>query len=438
MPDLSDGTIGTWAVAGRHHGLALLDPPRTAAAEPAAPGRLRALTAHPLLMPYHRLTAAVLALNAALAVWWVPGEPAARAGQLASADFVLAFAVRQQPLVNALFRLALRSPHRWPLRRRWHLAKVYHHGGVHVGASVAGSAWSLVLAVATTRTGAAWPVLAVTWTLVALLVAVCVLAAPAVRHRRHDLFEMSHRYGGWSALLLLWAQALLTGHAVWVLVLLTVLVAVPWLRLRRVPVQVERPSGHLAVLTLADGTRPTPGAYTALSRHPLGQWHGFALVPSPGEAAFRVMVSRAGDWTSSLIDAPPRHVWVKGVPTSGMATVAGMFRSVLWVATGSGIAPVLPHLLARSGESHLLWVGRRPRETYGDELLSEITGAVGGLTLWDTTTQGKPDVTDLARRLRRETGAEAVVVISNKALTWPVVHRLSAEGVPTFGAIWDS
>ncbi len=30
---------------------------------------------------------------------------------------------------------------------------------------------------------------------------------------------------------------------------------------------------------------------------------------------YRLLISRAGDWTSRFIDDPPSHLWVRGVPT---------------------------------------------------------------------------------------------------------------------------
>ncbi len=44
----------------------------------------------------------------------------------------------------------------------------------------------------------------------------------------------------------------------------------------------------------------------------------------------------------------------------------------------------------------------------------------------------------LAYRAYREHGAEAVICISNKKLTWQVVHGLEQRGIPAYGAIWDS
>ena len=44
----------------------------------------------------------------------------------------------------------------------------------------------------------------------------------------------------------------------------------------------------------------------------------------------------------------------------------------------------------------------------------------------------------LAYAAYRDFGAEAVICISNKKLTWQVVHGLESRGIPAYGAIWDS
>ncbi|MFN8198599.1 MAG: hypothetical protein U0R72_09770 [Nakamurella multipartita] len=58
--------------------------------------------------------------------------------------------------------------------------------------------------------------------------------------------------------------------------------------------------------------------------------------------------------------------------------------------------------------------------------------------IWDTDADGKPDLAQLAARVCRETGAEAVVCISNKKATMRVVGRLRADGIAAYGPIWDS
>ncbi len=44
----------------------------------------------------------------------------------------------------------------------------------------------------------------------------------------------------------------------------------------------------------------------------------------------------------------------------------------------------------------------------------------------------------LTYRMVREFDAEAVVIISNEALTRKVVYGMMSRGIPAFGAIWDS
>lgn len=44
----------------------------------------------------------------------------------------------------------------------------------------------------------------------------------------------------------------------------------------------------------------------------------------------------------------------------------------------------------------------------------------------------------LAYQAYVEFGAEAVICIANKKLTWRVVEAMEARGIPAYGAIWDS
>jgi hypothetical protein len=432
------------------------------AALPALSSPLRRILKHPRLMHHNRLAALVLIANLALlghaltaGGWWSGDhiDLAAISGTVL-ANFALAILVRQQYVINLLFWLATRAPTRWPLRIRWTLAKVYHFGGLHVGGALTGTLWFAVLiaslTVAALRGDPAVSagLLAVSYALLALLVAIVLTARPGYRSRRHDRFERMHRFGGWSALVLFWTQtvlfvrtehgSLLTAPQIWVLALLTFSVALPWLRLRRVPVEVTRPSNHVALARFNHGATPFAGSSTAISRSPLREWHSFANVPAPGEPGFRLTISRAGDWTGSFIDDMPTHVWVKGITTAGVANIETLFTKVVYVATGSGIGPVLPHLLARKVPSRLVWATRSPRATYGDALVDEILAGQPHATVWDTAVHGKPDMVRLAYAAYVAFGAEAVICISNKKLTWQVVHDLERRGIPAYGAIWDS
>lgn len=402
---------------------------------PLVPGPRRLLK-HPRLMHHNRLAALVLLGNALfLYGHWVPS--ARTLGHAALVNLALAVVVRQQYVINLLFRLATSAPTSWPLKLRWTLGKVYHFGGLHVGGALAGTAWFLALTIVT-RDG---PLLAVGWTLLALLALVVGTALPPFRRRHHDHFEKIHRFGGWTALLLFWTHTLLAGPGPFEVTLLAVVtfsVALPWLRLRKVAVRLERPSSHVVLARFDHGETPFAGSSTAISRSPLKEWHSFANVPAPGEPGFRLTISQAGDWTGAFIDDLPAKVWVKGITTAGVANIEVLFKKVVYVATGSGIGPCLPHLLAAEVPSRLVWATRDPRATYGDGLVDEILAVQPHALVWDTSRHGKPDMVRLAYEAYRDFGAEAVICISNRKLTWQVVHGLERRGIPAYGAIWDS
>ncbi|MES5821283.1 hypothetical protein [Streptomyces sp. RG80] len=396
----------------------------------------RRLLKHPRLMHYNRLAALVLTAN--LVFLYASWTPSTRTmGHAALANLALAILIRQQYVINLLFRLATSPPTSWPLKVRWTLGKVYHFGGLHVGGALAGAGWFLAGTISTTD----GPLRAVGWTLMSLLTVIIATALPPFRSRHHDHFEKIHRFGGWTALALFWTHTLLAAPGpveITVLTVVTFSVALPWLRLRKVDVHLERPSPHVALARFDHGETPFAGSSTAISRSPLKEWHSFANVPAPGEPGFRLTISRAGDWTGGFIDDLPKRVWVKGITTAGVANIETLFEKVVYVATGSGIGPCLPHLLAAEVPSRLVWATRDPRATYGDALVDEILAVQPHAVVWDTSRDGKPDMVRLAYAAYRDFGAEAVICISNKKLTWQVVHGLEQRGIPAYGAIWDS
>lgn len=421
----------------------------------------------PMFSHYNRLVVLVLACNIAVLVygitvgqWWsTAGVNLPMLSALVVANLSLAILIRQQYLINLLFWLATRAPTTWPLAVRRSLAKVYHFGGLHSGGAMAAIAWfallfgSMIWQRLEGPGGVSLTLIGLSGGLLGLLLLVAVMAMPTLRGRFHNAFERTHRFAGWAALAMFWAMTLVSAReqdgaaalivvlaqsaSFWMLLLVTMSIALPWLRLRRVPVSLVRPSSHAVIVRLEHHT-PFAGSATAISRNPLWEWHSFANIPTPGKEGFRLIISRAGDWTGAFIEQAPTHVWVKGITTAGVAHIETLFKSVVYIATGSGIGPVLPHLLARQVPIRLIWSTRSPRATYGDSLVDEILEAQPDALIWDTDVSGKPDLLTLAYAAVQSFGAEAVICISNQRLTERVVEEMEARGIPAYGAIWDS
>ena len=410
-----------------------------------------------------------------------------------SANIFIAILFRTDYFINFLYDSVAWVPHSLPLSIRRHLAKVYHFGGVHSGAGVASALWSLLFVVRITQAiTSGEPVgiaaLVVTYVLVVLLLAIITVAHPAFRRRLHNHFEAIHRLCGWLALALLWAlilflnfniatvtsqslaKVLFTGSTsaiIYLHILTTFLTILPWLRLRSVSAYAVQLSSHATRIYFQ---HPAVGRVQGIriSTSPLLEWHSFAAIPC--SSAFQaspevhlpnptlsILISHAGDWTRTNITNPiaSRHYWIRGVPITGVALCALLFRRVVVVTTGSGIGPVLSLLAgvaspptshskvlnrtqSRQIPCHLIWSAPGPQQTFGQELVNEIQNIDPEAVIWDSRKNGRPDLVALTWQGYKDFGAEAVIVISNGIVTANTVYELESRGVPAYGPIFDS
>jgi hypothetical protein len=163
---------------------------------------------------------------------WRIGDGSALAGlaALTLANLTATVVIRQQHVLNVLFGLAGRGSRSWPLWLRWSVSKVHHVGGIHVGGALAGTAslcaFTVVATVPRARNPASVSVttLVLSYSHVVLALVVVLCALPPVRSRAHNVFENSHRFGGWTAIGLFWALTLhldAPGWQVWMLALAT-------------------------------------------------------------------------------------------------------------------------------------------------------------------------------------------------------------------------
>ena len=81
------------------------------------------------------------------------------------------------------------------------------HGGVHSGCGISSIAWLVYALVLTIkdRDNTLVEIIVVASTILSLLCMTSLGAFPLVRHLHHNVFERTHRFAGWTALVLLWA-----------------------------------------------------------------------------------------------------------------------------------------------------------------------------------------------------------------------------------------
>ncbi|KAE8335357.1 hypothetical protein BDV24DRAFT_156115 [Aspergillus arachidicola] len=277
------------------------------------------------------------------------------------------------------------------------------------------------------------PVITLSYILLVNLVVVILVAYPIFRTKKHDYFELTHRFGAWLAVALFLTLLLIFSSqpqhaeistfgqyvaelpAFWIALVVVASLVHLWLLLRRVKVSPEHLSPHAIRLHL-NHTSTAFGKVIALSMHPLQTWHSFATFPDPNGQSFSCIVSRAGDWTSQCIDQPPTYLWKRGILMYGFIHVMRVFRRVVVVATGSGIGPCLSWLN----------VLKLVRQLDSDPIII------------DTNTRGRVDMVPVVRGIIQEFDAEAVCDISNAFLTKKIIFELRASGVPAFGPIFDS
>ena len=428
-----------------------------------------------LLAVYQRLFSIVLVANM-IAILTVLirdrtsrpfGPPIKYMASAVAANITSAILIRQEFFINALYNVFCWTPLWIPLRFRRIIAKLYHFGGIHSGCAVSAVIWYILFTAFLTKeyigdnfgaTTIETTILSITYILLFLFLAITIFAIPKFRVVSHNTFEMIHRFGGWLAIALFWILLLLLNYtqsqqrgsqslglliiqapSFWLLLVATICIVIPWLRLRYVPVQAEQLSNH-AIRLHFNYIKIGPVAGIRIATSPLMEWHAFAAIPSPDRSSFSLIVSDAGDWTKYQIANPSTRYWVRGIPVSGVLRMAAVFRKVIIVTTGSGIGPVLSMALSSSrlATTRIIWSTPAPLDTYGQGIINAVTSVDRDAVIWNTRQQGRPHMMALTYQLYKESGAEAVFVISNPSLTCKLVYGMEARGVPAFGPIWDS
>jgi hypothetical protein len=394
------------------------------------------------------------------------GTPSASSvGSAASANLMVCVLFRQENFVNLVYEICVCVPHSLPLFIRRRLAKVFHYGGAHSGAGVAAVVWYLLYTALATKefvekpTSDATASLVTSYILVSMFSFILAAAHPRFRVKFHDYFEAMHRFAGWTALVTFWVHSILSSKAYaklegitlgryliespnfWFICVSTSCTFLSWSRLHKRDVYPEVLSDHAIRLHFKyKAMQPFYGL--KVSTKPLLEWHAFATIPDEGPDGkingFSVVVSNAGDWTKRTIQDPPKKLWVRGYPLHGLLYTSKLFKRIVVVATGSGIGPCLSLMYADVTPRRVLWSTPNPETTYGDKIMQAVRRADPQAVVWNTRSQGRPDMVTLTYQLVVESKAEAVFIISNPKVTRKVVYGMETRGIPAYGAIFDS
>jgi len=388
-----------------------------------------------------------------------------------AANIFVAVFVRQEDLINVSFSFVAKTPASLPLWLRKTIADFHHYGGLHIGCSVAALLWYCYFVFLNTNfvldtvkqdkaTGWMWADIFTCYAFLLSILVVCILALPRLRVRFHDTFEHTHRFGGWAALLVLWINAgvasnnpgsspLYANAALWLLASTTFLIILPWTRIRRVPITAEAVSSREVKLTFPYQNMPYTST-TRFSLSPLLEWHAFATIPiqassTPTISSAYIVISAAGDWTKSIITSPPTHIWLRKPATKNFLSFAPLFDSLLLIATGAGIGPLLS-LLSSPAIAHMREQGKQVRvmwvvydsnaEHWG--FAQDIIRRVDPEPKIFDSREGRPDVACEAEVMKKECELEAVMVVSNPKATREVVERIKGNGGAAYGAVFDS
>jgi hypothetical protein len=381
-----------------------------------------------------------------------------------AANLAAAGLIRLPHVVNIFYMTLCSLPRTWPLWLRRAAADVSHFGGVHSGCGFSALCWYLALCGIVTRDYVmknppaihSAPILVLLYLILFLISAIVISAFPIFRFKSHDTFEFTHRFSGWVLVAFFWAfifvfadkqakakhdslsHTLVGFPSFWFAIVLTAAFAVPWITLRKIPVEPEYLSDHAIRLHF---THTTTGFAqgVGVSHHPLRDWHNFAGIPNVnGKPGFSLIISKAGDWTGGAIKNQPRVLWKRGIPASGFGHAILLFRRVLLVTTGSGMGPCLSLLASdKRPPTRILWQTRSPRKTYGDGVLDLIAAIDRNAVVIDSDRHGRHDMFPVAWDMMKDFEAEAVFVVSRPWVVRSLVFQFEARGIPAFGPIFD-
>lgn len=386
-------------------------------------------------------------------------------------NILVAVLVRNELILHLLYRLAVWTSVKIVYGKYYLNSSVHYIGGVHASCATWGFLWLVVaqlqqlgnpsdpLSMATESDPIS---IAISSILLTLLFIIILTAIPPLRHKFHDTFEISHRYLGWSCLAILSLhqirfqfiialnqayplETLLTNPVLLMIAVMVFSIFLPWITVQCFDnFRMHCPSEGVLVVTFSGSA--DVGTFARISLDGV-EWHSFSVARTSfnkqtGESEIHLIIGAVGDWTKNLIRQVekgnlPKRLWVRRVKPPGFMFSINAYSRVVVIATGAGIAPVIPHVIKNGHKLCIVWIANEHKQTYGTELWS-LLDSHPRCNIFDTGIHGRPNVEQLAIQTVKDFRAQAVFCVSNKAVTEKVIKACLGKGIPAYGASWDS
>ncbi|KAH9967889.1 hypothetical protein BC827DRAFT_454625 [Russula dissimulans] len=382
-------------------------------------------------------------------------------GAMALGNLNAAILIRNELFGRFLYWFVTTFFAKWP-PLWWRLgctSVLQHLGGIHSGCALSGTGWLILKIVNNFRHYSITPkpILVVGTVTNVGIVIVIMSAIPWLRNTHHNVFERHHRFVGWLGLILTWgftilgdsynfktrtwnlnAVHILHQQDFWYAVGMTTFTLIPWLCVRRVPVDVELPSPKVAILRFKRGMQQ--GLLGRISRTAIMEYHAFGIVSEGTHAKYHYMICGVqGNFTRALVNDPPQAIWTRELKFAGVSNTSTLYKRGIRICTGTGIGAALSTCL-QSPHWYLIWIGSDQEKTFGPTISGLIHRHIEPhrLMLWDSKLLGRrPDMMKILKKAYYSWNAEVVFITSNYNGNSEIMQGCNEAGIPAFGTLWD-
>ena len=280
-----------------------------------------------------------------------------------------------------------------------------------------------------------------------------------IRDFNHNIFAYGHRISLYLIFILFWCNCYYVnidngdvtasnGRIYLIALSLTTIALIsPFFGIRKVIAKYELINKNMIQITLPFVGYSHLGSFVRISRYynpAFSEWHSFGPTLNDTKTnSFSVLINNGGDWCAEMINdyhehRCPKYIYFRKWQACTFVFFAQCYKSVLFVASGAGIAPVLAYYYLPKHHNTKLttfWLASNPKTNY-TTLLNALYSN-GNTIIYDTKQHGRPDMAKTLKRVIKRTDIEAVFCIANPKVAHIVLTTCRKQNIPVYGSNWD-